>query len=404
MPKVFCRLVCLAVACCLIHAARAQTPPVAKTDAQLDEEAKQAEALYQSSQLLSALPLYEDLHAQRPGNALYTEFLAMAWVAKGGAAGSPEEARADNQHALNLFKEIQAAGKKSDLTQIMIEKLTAGLAAQPQPAGTLPQWRQVFDQAEILFNKGDLKGSVDLYRKSWEENPQFYSAPLFAGDAEYKLGHYDEAGVWFARAIAVNPDAETAHRYWADCLAKAGKPEEARRQYIEAFIADPYQKAPRLELISWARKNQMPYVAPTITLPAAPTTSKDGKINIIMAPPQPGDKLAPAWLAYSMQGALWQGDKFKKAFPNEKQYRHTLMEEVDSLKLLLTVIGELKIAESDYTPTIRSLMALDKDGMLECWVLLDNPDNGTAQDYVAFRATHRDLLRAYIMKYDLHPA
>ena len=41
---------------------------------------------------------------------------------------------------------------------------------------------------------------------------------------------------------------------------------------------------------------------------------------------------------------------------------------------------------------------------MECWILLDAPDQGTAQDYVTYRATHRDLLRAYIEKYDLHPA
>jgi len=71
---------------------------------------------------------------------------------------------------------------------------------------------------------------------------------------------------------------------------------------------------------------------------------------------------------------------------------------------LLTGVREQKIPDAKLTPALRSLMALDKDGMLECWILIDNPDNGTAQDYVAFRATHRDLLRAYIEKYDLHPA
>jgi hypothetical protein len=52
---------------------------------------------------------------------------------------------------------------------------------------------------------------------------------------------------------------------------------------------------------------------------------------------------------------------------------------------------------------LKSLKALDADGMVECWILLDDADQGIAQDYVAFRAAHRDLLHAYIAKYDVHP-
>jgi len=249
-----------------------------------------------------------------------------------------------------------------------------------------------------------LKAAIELYDKAWQANPKFYSAPLFAGDAEYKLGNYDEAGVWFARAIAIDSDLETAHRYWADCLVKAGKPLEARKQYLEAFIGDPYQKAPRLSLRAWADANHMRYIPPAISLPAPATTDKDGHINITIAMPAKDDPLSSVWLMYSLGAAVWRGDKFKQTYPNEKTYRHSLAEEMDAIHMLLTGLKEQKIPDSKLTPTLHNLIALDKDGMLECWILLDNPDNGTAQDYVAFRAMHRDLLRAYVEKYDLHPA
>ena len=41
--------------------------------------------------------------------------------------------------------------------------------------------------------------------------------------------------------------------------------------------------------------------------------------------------------------------------------------------------------------------------MLECWILIDHPDQGIAQDYVAYRASHRELLHAYVAKYDVIP-
>jgi tetratricopeptide (TPR) repeat protein len=379
-----------------------------KTDTQLDDESRKAFDLYDHGQTLAALPLFEDLHVHRPNNRAYMEGLAMSYIARGGASTSPDQAAADNKRALQLFLDAKAAGATDDLTQIMIEKLSAS-ATQPAsttPSGPKPPFREDFDQAEILFSKGDLAGAVTLYAKSYGENPTFYFAPLYAGDCEFKLGHYDEAGVWFARAIAIDPDTETAHRYWADDLLKAGKVSEAHKQYVEAFIVDPYSKAPRLQLRAFATKDGYRVIPPPITLPAPPTTGKDGHINITMAFPAAGEKQDPlsfVWLGYSMNAALWQGEKFKKAYPNEKQYRHSLAEEVESLKMVTALVRERKVPESQQSPTIRSLVALDKDNMLECWILLDNPDQGTAQDFVAYRAAHRDLLRAYVEKYDLHP-
>ena len=232
----------------------------------------------------------------------------------------------------------------------------------------------------------------------------FILRPCSQGDSEYKQDHYDAAGMWFQRAIAIEPDRETAHRYWADSLSRAGKTAEARRQFVEAFVAEPYAKAPRLVLKTWAGSHELRYVPPPITLPAAPTTGKDGHINITMDVSKPNDPLAPAWLMYSMNSALWQGDKFKKEFPKETVYRHSLAEEVDTLKSMLVSVREMKIPESNWDATIRTLMALDKDGMLECWILIDNPDQGVAQDYAGYRAEHQDLLKAYVEKYDLHPA
>ncbi len=392
--------------------AQPQTP--AKTDAELDDQAKHANELFLQGQPLATLPLYEELHAQRPASLVYTERLAAAYIAKSGADSSPQDALADRNTAHLLFKEAQSKGDNSDYLQIMMEKLNH---ADTAPSATTPISPDdprapggAFVQAEQLFNKGDLKGAVSLYEQSWQKFPTFYPAPLYAGDSEYKLGHYDQAGVWFARAIAINNDAETAHRYWADCLLKAGKPELAREQYILAFIADPYQKGPRLQLRTFASMNHLAYFPPPITLPAPPTTTigKDGKSNtnitINFDPGKKDDPIAPSWLMYSMNSALWQGEKFKKQFPNEKTYRHSLAEEVDSIHLFLVGLRERKVKESQYDPTTRSLIALEKDNMIECWILLDAPDNGTAQDYVAYRAAHRDLLRAYIEKYDLHPA
>ncbi len=393
----------------LIIAMRAQEPVApsrtnAKTDVQLDAEAKQADVLTQQNKLLEALPLYEELHAQRPTRVFYTERLAMAYLMKDGAATNASDKTAARDRARQLFSEARAAGDNSDLLQVVGGMLEDAQKA-PAAKGPAPAGMESLEQAEALFSKGEMARAMELYNKAWQENPKLYQVPLYAGDAEFKQNHYDEAGMWFQRAIAIAPDRETAHRYWADDLMKAGKTAEARTQYVEAFVAEPYVKAPRLVLKTWAGKNGLRYVAPPIVIPIQATVGKDGGTSINMDPARMADQNYMAWIGYPMQTVTWRKDKFAKAYPQEKIYRHSLAEEAEGLRTFLTIVrANKKLPPEQYDATTRTLMALEKDGMLECWILLDNPDPGVAQDYAAYRATHRDLLKAYVEKYDLHPA
>lgn len=376
-----------------------------KTDAQLDDEAKEADALYQQQRSLEALPLYEELRALRPTRTFYTVRLAVAYIAKAGASATPEARAAADQHALQLLGEAKAAGDNSDLTQVLTSQLQQAAANASIPRGPVPAGKATLDEAEIQFSKGDLKAAMALYEKAWQENPQLYQIPLFAGDAQFKLNHYDEAGVWFQRAIAIAPDRETAHRYYADDLSKAGKVEEAHKQFVEAFVAEPYAKAPRLVLKTWAGSHSLRYLPPPIVIPINATQGKDGGTTINMDPTRMADQNYMAWIGYPMQTTIWKKDKFARTYPSEKVYRHSLAEELEGLQTFFTIVrANRKLPPAQYDATTRTLMALDKDGMLECWILLDNPDQGVAQDFAGYRAAHRDLLQAYVEKYDLHPA
>ena len=144
-------------------------------------------------------------------------------------------------------------------------------------------------------------------------------------------------------------------------------------------------------------------MAPAITLPARPVMDAKGNTNITIDASTLGNPASPAWLMYSMTSTVWQESEFKKHYPDEKQYRHSLAEEVAALQGALEAMANQKVPDNKLDPTLKALKALDKDGMLECWILLDRPDHGIAQDYVAYRAAHRDLLHAYIAKYDVHP-
>jgi tetratricopeptide (TPR) repeat protein len=370
-----------------------------KDDAQIKAEDEQAEALFHQQNFLAALPLFEDLHVQRPQSLVYQERLAMVLLTKAGQQDGAE-ALATRKRAKDLLLQAKAGGDNSGLLQILLEKLQgdgAPAAAAAQPAGH--EWLQ---KGETAFASGDLTAAAGFYAKAVEVNPQYYAAALFAGDAEYKLNHPAEAGKWFARAIEINPDIETAYRYWGDCLDKAGEHKRAEEEFIAGIVADPYSRTPRLGLKQWADRNHAMVVAPPIKLPKPATTTSPGHINITLSAGGKDDPETPILMAYSLQSALWQGDEFKKHFPDEKAYRHSLLEEAQSIRTMLAVARETKVAENQLSTSTKTLIELDKNGMLECWILLDNPDQGIAQDYVAYRKDHRELMERYIAQYDVH--
>jgi tetratricopeptide (TPR) repeat protein len=268
-------------------------------------------------------------------------------------------------------------------------------------------------RAEKAFSSGDLPGALKAYQEAMAADPKMYEAPLYAGDTEYKQSHYGEADFWYARAVAVNPDRETAYRYWGDCLMKQGDSTQAEGKFIDAVVAEPYTRTPRVGLKQWADATHAILMAPVITLPARAkitTTEKDGyiasmKVGIDQAvmDANKDSPMLPAIMAYELGSTLWVSGMFHKTYPTETQYRHSLGEEAQSIRVALAALTKANLPPEKMDATWKSLAEIDKDGMLECWILLDHPDQGIAQDYATFRATHRDLLHAYIAKYDVHP-
>jgi len=109
-------------------------------------------------------------------------------------------------------------------------------------------------------------------------------------------------------------------------------------------------------------------------------------------------------MIYSIGRAAWMTEKrFFEAFPNEKQYRHSLREESESLRVtaesVLTQLKEGKLKESSLDMSIANLLKVHKDGLLEPFVLLAKADDGIARDYAEYRKNNRDKLRRYLNEY-----
>jgi len=181
----------------------------------------------------------------------------------------------------------------------------------------------------------------------------------------------------------------------------------AKEKFIQAVVAEPYSRLAWQGIQQWAQAQKATIVPPKIQRPAPPQDdpNKPNTTNITIDAGTLDEKKNPggfAWMMYSMVRASYRGDTFKKSFPNEKEYRHTLKEEDAALSVVASTVQEKKIKPSKLDESLRNLLAVNDAGMLDCWILINGADEGIAQDYPAYMKEHRRLLFDYIDRFVVH--
>jgi hypothetical protein len=368
------------------------------------DEAARANALYVAGKRVDALPLYENLTKAHPKEQLYFERLADCLGAKAAQLSDPAGIKAVR------IRERDAAKRAVELgdTAEYIRQMANLDPDQPLYAGINSPGKALLAEAEKAYTAGDFPLAMAKYTAAAEADPKLYEAPLYAGDTAYVQKDLKTAARWFARAIAVDPNRETAYRYWGDALLKYGDdPLAAKAKFIDAIVAEPYSKLAWQGLRQWAQIEKAMLLAPKIDRPAAPVMDPKNPKNVtINIDPAATDETQHpggfAWMGYSLARASYRGDRFKKEFPGEKAYRHTLKEENAALSAVAEIVKEGKIKRENLDESLRNLVELHDAGMLECWILISGSDDGIAQNYDAYRKQHRQLLREYLDRYVVH--
>lgn len=363
-----------------------------------------ANSLYMEGKKTEALPLYEELAKEHPDQWLYFERLADCLAAKSGDVNDPAEATAVRTRMRDAAKKAVELGDPNRYLQVMAN-IDPGKPLLPDFSSN---GNDLLKEAEKAYAKGDFPLAMEKYAAAYEADPKLYAAALFAGDTAYVQKDLKTAAQWFARAIAIDPDRETAYRYWGDAIMRYGNdPAAAKQKFIDAIVADPYNQMSWQGIEQWAKLQQAIIMAPKIDRPAAPKVdpNKPNTTNIVIDINTLDDKKNPggfAWMMYSMVRATWRGDEFRKNFPDEKEYRHSLKEEDAALSVVASSVQEKKIKPNKLDESLRNLVDLEKAGMLDCWILINGADEGIAQDYPAYRKEHRQLLHDYLDRFVVH--
>jgi tetratricopeptide (TPR) repeat protein len=358
------------------------------------------EKLTRETRYTEALPLLEKLVLVEPDDAEMHFQLGFALIAqanntKPDAARKPLRVRARRE-----FVRAKELGLPDPLVVALILSIPADGAAGPDFSPNI-RANALMIEGEALFGQGKLEEALQAYQKALENDPKLYHAALFAGDVFVQRDEFAQAEAWYQRAIAIDPNRETAYRYSATPLMKQGKLDAARDRFIEAFITEPYNQFARAGLIQWAQTTGTEIAHPAIDMPTDVTFDDQGNANVKLS----ADMLlgaredgSSAWISYGLTRSTWRKEKFAFKFPQEPVYRHTLAEEAEALRSVIALAtSDRKV--TNLNPSLVRLKKLNDEGLLEAYILLARPDEGIARDHPAYLKDHRAELRRYLVEY-----
>jgi tetratricopeptide (TPR) repeat protein len=376
------------------------------------DQRKLAFDLYQHNRFTEALPLFEKLRAEKPTDKAVLEALSFSTLANAATLPDPAARKTERAKARKLAEEAKAAGDDSNMLKTLLEV--------PEDGGEITfsnnaAVQAVMQEGEAAYAKGDFAGAISAYNRALALDPNDYSAALFMGDVFFKQADHAKAEEWFLRATQIDPDRETAFRYWGDDLVAQGRMSDAREKFINAIVAQPYLRVSWIGLSQWAPKQKLMLGAPSINPPGkVEDKGKDDQghnqttitLDPAMLNPNAKKDGSNAWFMYTLSKAVWHGERFQKEYPAEKEYRHSLAEEVDGFRMVVGQVKEgIKKKEIEHLePSLAMLVKLSDEGLLEAFVLVSRADQGIAKDYPAYRAAHRDKIRQYINEWIIHPA
>ncbi len=417
-------IICLAY-CCLF----AQSPPQPQTAgtqstsapseeksaeaARVHEQLKQkdgeyadAMAVYAQHRYVDAVPMLEKLAVKYPENPVVLESLGVSLINSETELKDPQLRKQQRARGRSLLAKVQQQGIEDDLLLYYLRVIPAD-GGTDKVFSNQKEVNDAMQEGERMFARGDYKAAIKSYTRAMLLDPNLYRAVLFIGDSYFADKQYGSACEWFSRATQLDPNTETAYRYWGDALVRMGKLDEARSRFIDAVVAEPYERQAWVGLKQWADAAKVQLMAPNINAPKRPeaTQGSDGKVTIPIALNLGSDKKdgTASWSIYQLMSGGWQAGVFKQRFPNEKEYRHTLVEESSSLGAVVSAVQEdlkkRKLKTKDLDPGIALLLKLSDSGMLEPHILINRADAGIAQDYAAYRDKNRDKLRQYLDEY-----
>lgn len=374
-----------------------------------DPERERAFELYDNKQYSEALPLLEKLATTHNADGQVLARLGLSLAMESILTNDVEKRKQIRTRARAIMVRARELGVKNDLMDWAISGIAPDGSDEGGRFSLNKEADQIMRTGEAAFTRNEFDAALKAYERALKLDPRLYEAPLFSGDVYLQQEQWQKAAEWYARAIQINPDRETAYRYWGDALMRQSKLDEARDKYVEAVIIEPYNAYVwRNGLFRWAAEKGVQLGNPKIEPESNLTPMKDNKMTITIRPDsldKKGDGRS-AWIGYAITRAAWSVnnyERFRKAYPAEKDYRHSLKEEADALRMVVEAVkNQMKSGDiKQPNPSLAELVKIHDEGLLEAYILLGRIGaiESLGADYADYVKANRDKLRRYILEY-----
>lgn len=368
----------------------------AQTDTEVKEATAKASILIDQERYAEAVPYLEILVKAAPNDSKLRFLYGFSLVAKSKQSDDNELAKQLAVKALEQFKTAKQLGLNNPMNDALIKILSGeDKSENTQAYSKNPEADKYVNQAESYFAQANYDEAIKLFEKALALDPNIYEAAISGGDSYVAKKDWANAEIWYQKAIAINPNRETAYRYSATPFMRQEKYDEARDRYIEAFITEPYSQMSPRGISQWAGVTGAKLGHPKVDIPEI---KYDASGKTIMAAPVDNPNHYSDWKTYITTRIAWHNEKFAKTFPDEKEYRHTLQEEAESIRSVLKTAKEQNLTNSQF----EILQKLDTDGLLEAFILMAKADDGIAEDHEAYLKNNRPKLRRYVLNYVIH--
>src|SRR5258708_35551632 len=221
---------CVAVAAFVFVAVSGQATLYAQAAENTKELKKRAFELSNQQKFIEALPLLEKLAVSDPADPDVHFYLGFALLAQATVTKDTAERQALRVRARNAFVKAKELDVKQPVVDALIQNIpvdgadvNAGKEFSSNPAAN-----DLMNQAEAFFAQGKLESALNNYKAALQLDPKIYEAALYSGDVYNQLNDYQQAEIWYQKAITIAPSRETAYRYSATTWMKQKRHDVAR--------------------------------------------------------------------------------------------------------------------------------------------------------------------------------
>lgn len=350
--------------------------------------------LFQQQRFADAVPDFEIAVKFMPDEAKLRFMYGWCLVAKSKQVKDVEEAKQLSAKALVELKKAKELGLQDEANDALIRILGGEGGGSGKPSySENPEAEKLMHQAEGFFAQSKYDEALKLFEKVLILDPKLYMAGTSGGDCYVAKQDFKNAEIWYQKAIAIDPNRETAWRYSATPFMKQKKYDEARDRYVEAYIVEPYNSMSTRGINQWAQIVGKNLGHPQVSVPEF-TISPDGTFEP-KTPIAADDKDKSPWLAYLSFRSNWIKEKYMKPGSGKTQYRSSLAEESEALRAAVKSAQEKKSGNKDF----ERLAKLDADGLIEPFLLLGMPNSAIAEDHPEYLKSNRAKLRQYVLNY-----